>query len=116
MGKSIPKMPRESFIGSFIASDVRNITHSLLHVGNKNELNVTIALSSLSPENGFFRILRGSHRTKHPARTPVDDWNQTPIVLEEGDAVIWRGDLHYLLSSKGGGECSLRSRLILGQR
>ena len=104
-------MPSKSVIGSFTESDPGDIRHSLIHVGNANELYVHIALTPLSPETGFFHILAGSHRTKHPARTPVDDWSQTRIVLQEGDALVWRGDLHYLLSSKGGGEYSLNHLL-----
>lgn len=109
MNKTIPKMPTTIMIGAFESSDPRDFRKSLLHIGSKDQLYVQIALTDLSPENGFYTVLRGSHQTKHPGLTPVEDWMYTPITLQEGDAFIWRGDLSYLLSSNGGGECSLYS-------
>lgn len=98
-------MPVTNVIGSFKSSDPKNFGKSLLHIGSKDQIYVHVALTDLSPENGFYTVLRGSHQAKHPGMTPVDDWIPTPITLREGDAFVWRGDLSYLLSSNGGGEC-----------
>lgn len=103
MGKAIPKMPATFIVGAFKESDPMHLRQSLLHAGNKDQVYVHIALTKLSPETGFYNILRGSHRTKHPSLTRVNDWSHTPITLEEGDAIIWRGDVSYLLSPNGGG-------------
>ena len=104
MGKTIPKMPKANILGSFENSDPTSFRKSILHTGSKDEIYVHIALTDLSPDNGFYTLLRGSHQTKHPGLTPVNDWIRTPIALQEGDALVWRGDLSYLLSSNGGGE------------
>ncbi|CAD6585727.1 MAG: hypothetical protein ASARMPRED_002292 [Alectoria sarmentosa] len=104
MGKTIPKMPKANIVGSFENSDPTSFRKSILHTGSKDEIYVHIALTNLSPDNGFYTLLRGSHQTKHPGLTPVNDWIRTPIDLQEGDALVWRGDLSYLLSSNGGGK------------
>ena len=42
--------------------------------------------------------------------TMVNQWSRQGVVLEAGDAFIWRGDLSYLLSPGGGGRwCTLAS-------
>ena len=94
-------MPQEIFVGSFTASDIRDDIQAPVFVVNKKELNVHIALTSLSAKNGFYHILTGSHG--HPIQTFSNDWTQTPLFLEEGDAIVWRGDLQHRPSSKGGG-------------
>lgn len=106
MGKAVPKMPKTITVGSFKESDPTDVRQSILHSGSKDELYVYIALTSLSPENGFHTFLEGSHQAKHPRHTAVNDWIQSSIALQEGDALILRGDVSYLLSSNGGGECS----------
>ena len=105
MGKSIPKAPSKCVVGSFTESEPKDFAQSFVHSGNKNKLYVYIALTYLSPETGFYNILRGSHLGKYPAPIAVKDRIQTPVVLGEGDAIVWRGDLRYLLSSKHGGKC-----------
>ena len=104
MGKSIPKAPSRCVVGSFTESESRNFTQSFVHYGNENKLYVYIALTYVSPETGFYNIVRGSHLTEHPAPTLVNDQIKTPIFLGEGDAIVWRGDLRYSLSSKHGGK------------
>lgn len=94
-------MPRASFVGSFTASDIRDDRQAPLYVINKRELNVHIALTPLSEMNGFYHILEGSHA--HPVQTFSNDWTRKPIFLQEGDAIIWRGDLQHRPSSRGGG-------------
>ena len=105
MGKPIPKAPSKCVVGSFTESKPRDFAQSFVRVGNKNKLYVYIALTYLSQETGFYNILRGSHLGQHPAPTSVNDRIQTPVVLREGDAIVWRGDLRYLLSSNHGGKC-----------
>ena len=100
-------MPRSTVVGHFLPGDSKDGLYSLLNVGYRHQLYVHIALNGLSTESGFFDILQGSHTGKHPTRTPVDEWLRASFNLNEGDAIIWRGDLTYLLSSKGGGKSSL---------
>lgn len=102
-------MPKNSVVGLFLPGDPSEAIYSLLHVGRKEHLYVHIALNRLSRQSGFFDILKGSHISKHPSRTPVAGWARTDLDLGEGDAIIWRGDLSYLLSSKGGGKSFLPS-------
>lgn len=97
-------MPKTSTVGSFLPGDPRDVRYSLLHVGHQDQVYVHIALNRLCPPSGFYHILRGSHLRKHPANTPVASWSTVDIILEEGDAIIWRGDVSYFLSSGGGGK------------
>ena len=100
-------MPSINTVGSFIASDPGHPRQSIFQQGHKHEVCVHIALTDLSPENGFYEFLRGSHQAQWWARNTVRDWNRTRILLEEGDAMIWRGDMSFFPSSRGGGERSL---------
>ena len=101
----IPEMPRKSIIGSFTAGDPKDSRQALAHVGNKDELYVHIALTTLPPESDFYHMLKVSdHDQEHIARIMLNERNKTPMILQEGDAVIWRGDMHCLLSPRGGGE------------
>ena len=105
MGKSVPKEPSKCVVGSFTGREPKDFTQSSVHDGNKNKIYVCIALTYLSPETGFYNILRGSHLGKHPVPTSVRDRIKPAVVLREGDAIVWRGDLRYLLSSNHGGKC-----------
>ena len=100
-------MPSHTQLCAFRATDPSNVNTSLLNVGGKNLLQVHIALTELSSQNGFFNILRGSHQSKHPTMAQISEWSPTSVTLTEGDAIVWRGDLSYLRSSNGGGTCSL---------
>lgn len=65
----------------------------------RDEIYVTIALTDLSPDNGWYIFYEGS-RADHP----IPDENRTvQMRLEAGDAVIWRGDLVYTHPTGGGG-------------
>ena len=109
MQKKIPAMPKTSIVGSFLPGDPREARYSLLHVGNKDQIYVHIALNRLCWQSGFYNILKGSHLGRHPSRTPVNSWSSADINLEEGDAIIWRGDLAYFLSPGGGGKAYFSS-------
>ena len=63
---------------------------------------VTIALTELSPDNGWFILLEGSHEPAGAASSAAS-WKQISLSLKPGDAVAWRGSLRYLHSSGGGG-------------
>lgn len=65
---------------------------------NNSCIYVAIALTDLSPDNGWFILLEGSHEL-----TGATDWKQVSLSLKPGDAVAWRGTLRYLHSSGGGG-------------
>lgn len=58
---------------------------------------VTIAITTLSPSNGWFTFYEGSHLE----RSKLGD--KVALELEPGDAVAWRGDLVYFHSRGGGG-------------
>ena len=109
-------MPNANLVGCFKSSDPAHLRQELLHTGHGNIVYVHIALTRLSPETGFYDILKGSHRPNHPSLTPVNQWRRTPISLHPGDVFIWRGDLSYFTSPNGGGEYSLGSGLGLGGR
>ena len=96
--------PLSTDVGEFLpAPESPHARYSTVHVGNKNVLYVTVALTPLAAENGLYTLLGGSHDKKNPRFTPVDLWDEVQVTLEPGDALIWRGDLKYLLSPGGGG-------------
>ena len=74
-----------------------NIDATRLQIGQDKELYVTIALSELTPETGWFIFLEGSHQ--RPMDTHL--WTKRIIRLVPGDAVIWRGNL--VSTQTGGG-------------
>lgn len=104
MNKQIPAMPKTSVVGSFLPGDRNEAKYSLLHTGHKDDIYVHIALNRLCTQSGFYKILKGSHLSRHPGMTPVSDWSEADIDLKEGDAIIWRCDLAYFVSSGGGGK------------
>jgi len=68
--------------------------------GKKGQVYITIALTPLGSNNGWFEFLEGSH--KRNSTDPITKWKRAALTLEAGDAVVWRGDLVYLHSSGGG--------------
>jgi ectoine hydroxylase-related dioxygenase (phytanoyl-CoA dioxygenase family) len=68
--------------------------------GRKGDIYVTIALTELNPENGWFILLQGSH-TQPPSS--VVSLPRISLNLNPGDVVIWLGDLAYLHAPGGGG-------------
>ncbi|KAF3004515.1 hypothetical protein E8E15_000694 [Penicillium rubens] len=58
---------------------------------------ITIAITTLSPSNGWFTFYEGSHRQRSRLG------KKAALNLEPGDAVAWRGDLVYFHSPGGGG-------------
>ena len=87
------------------AADPGHARYSTIQTANPNMLYVMVALTALDSKNGLFTILGGSHGSKDPHYTPMNQWDHVQEVLDPGDAVIWRGDLKYLLSPHGGGRC-----------
>jgi ectoine hydroxylase-related dioxygenase (phytanoyl-CoA dioxygenase family) len=69
--------------------------------GKKGEVYATLALTQLSPKNGLFIFLAGSHR-RTPGSSPTI-WRKFHANLSPGDALVWRGDLAYSHSPGGGG-------------
>ena len=75
-----------------------------MQAAQRQWLYVVVALTDLNFENGLYELLGGSHANKKPGRTFMDHWNPVRNELNPGDALIWRGDLLYLLSPNGGGK------------
>jgi hypothetical protein len=67
--------------------------------GLEGTVYVTIAVTKLNAEDGWFTFLKGSHRG-----TPFTDWVRVDLQMNAGDAVVWSGDLRYINSSEGGGK------------
>jgi hypothetical protein len=68
--------------------------------GRRETVYVTIAVSDLSAENGWFTFLKGSHIIS----PPFDNCAQVNLRMDAGDAVVWSGDLRYKHSSGSGGK------------
>jgi hypothetical protein len=85
------------FAGIF--RETGNSTQQHKKTGASNEIYVTVALTALSPDNGWYVFFEGSR-----ANCPIPDEKKTKeMMLDTGDAVIWRGDLVYLHPPGGGG-------------
>ena len=104
MQKSISALPKTTVVGSFLSGDPKDVKYLQLRVGRTDQIQVHIALNKLCSETGLYTILKGSHLSRHPSWTPEANWAHGDINLEEGDAMIWRGDMPYFLSSGGGGK------------
>lgn len=68
-----------------------------LKTARKGDVYVTIALTDLSPDNGWYTFYEGSHTRT----TPLSEL--AAISMKAGDAMVWRDDLVYFQSAKGGG-------------
>lgn len=97
-------MPATLVSGQFLATPLDDARHTLLHTGAKNKVYVTIALSTCNRATGMYSLLRKSHHEKNPRVTPVIEWEREDIALNPGDALIWRGDVSYMLRAGGGGK------------
>ena len=86
------------------APDDRHARYSTVQIGKHELLYVIVALTDLGHGNGLHELLGGSHASRHPRHTPEKHWNYVRTELNPGDALIWRGDLLYMLSPKGGGK------------
>jgi hypothetical protein len=94
--RPVPPAPDHIFAGIFreTRADPRKFK-----TAEKGEVYVTIALTDLSPDNGWYVFFEGS-RANHPV---VDGYKTGVLSLKAGDAVVWRGDLVYFHSPGGGG-------------
>ncbi len=93
-------MPKSINIGTFHSTSP---DPSKPKTGGRGQVYVTIALTDLNSESGWFVLLEGSHQQK-PESTPASEWKEASLNLSAGDAVVWRGDLAYLHSPGGGGK------------
>lgn len=86
-------------------SAAQNPIYKMLQSPNVNRIFVLVALEHMSPKTGLYTFLYGSHGPLHPRFTPVSAWNtgNAEINLSAGDAIIYRGDISYMLSRNGGG-------------
>lgn len=101
---SVPDLPHSINVGEFHAT---NADPRRLKTANKDEIYVTIAVTDLGPDNGWFTFYEGSHRRQPPFTTKV------ALNLRAGDAVAWSGRILYIHSSGGGGKfVTLVYRLI----
>ena len=97
-------MPTTVVSGQFCSTDPNDARHTLLHTGARNKIYVTVALSKCNSDTGMYSLLSKSHHTKNPRVTPVSEWERVYVSLDPGDALVWRGDVSYMLSARGGGK------------
>lgn len=95
--KSVPP-PKSINIGIFYET---TLDLTKIKTGLKGEVYVTVALTDLSPINGLFIFLAKSHK-RTPENASAVSWEESRLDLKAGDVVVWRGDLAYLHSSRGG--------------
>lgn len=95
--KPVPSQPDHIFVGIFRETEA---DPKKLKTAEKGEIYATIALTPLSPTNGWYNFYEGSR-----ARRPILAGNNSiaTLSLDVGDAVVWRGDLIYFHSPGGGG-------------
>lgn len=91
---AIPSEPSSVNLGVFHKTQA---DPSRLKTANDNEIYVTIAVTDLGEENGWFTFYEGSHQRKPPFGDPVC------LNLKAGDAVAWSGSVVYSHTSGGGG-------------
>jgi ectoine hydroxylase-related dioxygenase (phytanoyl-CoA dioxygenase family) len=65
--------------------------------GRAKAVYITIALTDLNPENGWFTFLEGSHRTDPSVCAKVE------FRIKAGDAIVWSGDVRFMTNPLGGG-------------
>jgi ectoine hydroxylase-related dioxygenase (phytanoyl-CoA dioxygenase family) len=70
--------------------------------GSKEAVYLTVALTALSPSNGWWIILKGSHRRTADDISPA--WERVRMIFEAGDALIWDGNTVALPSEHGQGK------------
>lgn len=92
----VPSQPDHIFIGIFRETKP---DPKKLKTAERGEIYATIALTPLSPDNGWYNFYEGSRASKPLAHdNPIATLN-----LDIGDAIVWRGDLIYFHSPGGGG-------------
>ncbi|KAL4958857.1 uncharacterized protein BDV14DRAFT_23743 [Aspergillus stella-maris] len=66
----------------------------------KDEIYATIALTPLSPGNGWYIFYEGTRANISEVNV---DTKKATLSLDIGDVVVWRGDLLYFHTTGGGG-------------
>ena len=98
------KLPVATIISEYLpAADPGHARYSIPQTAHPELVYVMVALTALHYNNGLITLLAGSHGNKALNRTPVKHWDAFQDVLHSGDALVWRGDLNYMLSRHGGG-------------
>ena len=98
------KLPVATVVSEYLpAADPGHARYSTPQTARPEFVYVMVALTALHFNNGLITLLAGSHGNKALNRTPVKRWQPFQDVLHPGDALIWRGDLNYMLSPHGGG-------------
>ncbi|EAS29654.3 uncharacterized protein CIMG_08400 [Coccidioides immitis RS] len=92
---ALPLRPTNVFAGMFRET---NADPNKLKTAEEGEVYITIALTDLSPKNGWYTFYPGSRKTQ-----PLTSMEPVALDLKAGDAVIWRGDLVYFHTPGGGG-------------
>ncbi|KAL7649309.1 hypothetical protein ACMYSQ_012298 [Aspergillus niger] len=95
--KPIPPEPDHMFAGVFRETEA---DPTRLKTAEKGEIYATIALTRLSPENGWYTFYVG---TRANQSKPNSSSSTAALSLDVGDAVVWRGDLIYFHAPGGGG-------------
>lgn len=96
--KPVPSKPDHIFVGTFRETEA---DPNMLKTAEDSEVYVTIALTDLSPNNGWYTFYASSR--KNQPMTSLTTLKTVTLDLKAGDAVIWRGDLIYFHSPGGGG-------------
>lgn len=92
---AVPQQPTSVHLGIFHHT---NADPSKLKTANEEEVYVTIAVTDLGQDNGWFTFYEGSHRRKPPLGQSVS------LNLKAGDAVAWSGNIVYSHTPGGGGK------------
>ena len=94
----VPQKPWAAGVGIFRSKK----PHPTPKVASKNMVFVTIALTPLNANTGWYTLLEGSHLQLPPV--PESDWRRVNKELVSGDVIVWCGDLAVLESAGGGGK------------
>lgn len=89
---STPNRPKSIHVGVFKETETKT------RQGKLDTVYLTIALTPLSRETGWFSFFRGSHHTADQSK-----WTEVELKLEPSDAVLWRDKLARIEWSGGSG-------------
>lgn len=95
--KPVPSQPDHIFVGVFRETEA---DPKKLKTAERREIYATIALTPLSPDNGWYNFYEGSRASESSL---ADNNHIATLNLDVGDAMVWRGDLIYFHPPGGGG-------------